>query len=322
MILARMLPLHWRMARGYRLPSSERDQPYYISWSAAPQPHGEGWSVDRKDAAGVILYENVYHPVRIIQYGLYEYENALKGSAQARSAFLAQARYLSEHQKADGAYPYPRALPEYSAPAGWISAMAQGEAASLLVRAYALSGDEKFAESAVLALNPLRKDVAVGGASFLRERAVFFEEYASLKACHVLNGHLYAAFGVWDVIRFGLADASLQKLHEAAVETLDGWLGYFDAEGWSYYHLARDTNGRRHYAPLWYHQFHIAQLHIYAAMTGRQSFQTMATKWEGALSNLSVRARVWRYGAYRVANALFRRAKVAKPIVWQPMAIR
>ncbi len=314
-----MFPLSWRMSRSYRLPSDYVGQPYYIAWSGAPRPKGEGWNEATFHDDGVLKLGSYRNPVQIAQFALTQYALAYDGHHMARARFLAQADWLIEAQRLDGGYPYPIALPAYNAAPGWLSGMAQGEAASVLLRAYSLTQDPRYRDAGLRALAPLRRDVRDGGASFLRDGAVFFEEVAAQPECHILNGHLYAAFAVWEYVRFGLGDEDLAHLHANAVETLKRWLPAYDAGGWSCYDLAIDDAGRRHYAPLWYHHFHIAQLRIYALMTATPAFAAMAERWNEALERNDVRARVWRYNAKSLLRSLRRRVTHGSVVAFAPL---
>lgn len=319
--LQRMFPLDWTMRRGYRLPSGQLGERYYIQWSGAPRPAGEGWDAAGFDDDGVIRLGNYRNTVHIAQYALTQYEDAAYGDRAARDRFIAQARWLVASQRDDGGYPYPIELPAYNAPRGWISAMAQGEAASVLLRAFALTEDTRYRDAGVHALLPLGRDVSEGGASYLRDRDVFFEEVAAEPACHILNGHLYAAFALWEYVRHGIAGEHLTALHHGALRTVERWLPAYDADGWSCYDLAVDASGRRHYAPLWYHQFHIAQLRVFAAMTGSTRCAHMAEHWYMALSRRDVRARVWQYGAGSLVRAFERRLRRAPLRSFEPIQL-
>jgi len=306
--LQRMFPLRWERRRTFRLPTGAPLEPYPIEWSAGPPPEGEGWEAQAFDAAGVLLIDGRYNPVDIAQFALTCFQ-------RRPQTFLKQADFLRDAQRLDGGYPYEIALPPYGAASGWLSAMAQGEAASVLLRAFWTTDDRRYADAALRALEPLLRDVRDGGVSFLRGNDVFFEEVA-VDPHHILNGHLFAAFGLWEAIRAGVADAPLIALHDRAVDTLLRWLPDFDSGGWSCYDLAVDERGERHLAPLGYHHFHIAQLRVYAVMTGRAAFAKQADRWEAALREKSVRRRVWSYGAYWLLNAIQRKAQHSRPNVW------
>jgi heparosan-N-sulfate-glucuronate 5-epimerase len=290
-LLRSYFPTSFRIRRRYRLPTAERSQPYYIYYPGSGVVD-EPWKRVTFDRDGVVVTPQGYNPVTVAQYALYSHERMVRNVAGSDDAFRANAEYLRVHQRDDGALSYSFALPKYGVERGFISAMAQGTAASVFARHFALTDDARWADAAVLALEPLKRDVAGGGCSFIRDGAVFFEEVATDQPVHILNGHLFAAFGVWDLARFGLADPALRALHDAAVETLRRWLPRFEDRGWSYYQLATRA-GARHYAHIIYHHLHIAQLQVYAAMTGVSAFAETARRWEEGLRRFDLKARVW-----------------------------
>lgn len=308
------------MKRRYRIPTAELDQPYYMYYPSGLEPD-RPWPEVSFDGNGVVTTIEGYNPVTIAQYALYSHERAGRGVPGSREAFLAQVRYLRDVQRPDGAYPCGTGYPEYGVRPGFLSAMAQGTAASALIRAFAFSNDSSFRDAAVGALEPLKTDVRRGGVTFIRSGDAFFEEVASEEPCHILNGHLFAAFGIYDISRFGFADRELLMLHQQAVETLLRWLPYYDAGGWSYYQLAvRDANVR-HFAHMSYHQLHVAQLQVYAVMTGRPEFAAAARRWDAALGDVRARARVWLDSAVWLLETTRARAGLAKRGPWRPMSL-
>lgn len=317
-LLRSFFPTDWRMRRRYRLPTNELNQPYYIYYPSGLVPDTP-WPEIRFDENGVAVTVGGYNPVTIAQFALYSHERALRGVPGSRETFLAQARYLQAAQEASGSYPYATAYSEYGVEPGFISAMAQGTAASALVRAYALTEDERYRQAAYAAVQPLKRDVSKGGASYVRDRCVFFEEVASAQPCHILNGHLFAAFALYDLDRFELLDADLAQLHRDAVATLVRWIDEFDANGWSYYQLAVRDRNTRHLAHISYHQLHVAQLHVYAAMTGETAFADVAARWQRALDDVAIRARVWLDSASWLAEVLSERAGFSKRGPWRPI---
>ncbi len=293
-------------------------QPYYIyypSGLAADQP----WPEVTFDRRGVATTIEGYNPVTVAQYALYSHERLLRGIEGSRDAFFAQIDYLAAAQREDGAYPYAAGDPDYEVGPGFLSAMAQGLAASALIRAFALTYDVKNRDAAVRALQPLKTDTLAGGASFIRGGDVFFEEIASERPCHILNGHLFAAFGIYDVDRFGELDPALRDLHRTAIDTLERWLPLFDSDGWSYYQLATRGPNIRHYAHISYHQLHIAQLRVYAAITERTCFESFADRWERGLNALPVRRRVWSDSAIWLSEVLRERAGLVRRSAWRPI---
>ncbi len=144
----------------------------------------------------------------------------------------------------------------------------------------------------------------------IRDGLVFFEEFAA-QQCHVLNGHLFEAFAVWEACQFGNAGAELRSLHERAMQTLIQWLPLYDDNGWSYYQLAA-RKGERHYASIFYHYTHIAQLNVFAAMTGCEQFRVFADRWRTGLNRVDVRRRVWKDSAKWLAQSVRRRVRTLR----------
>jgi hypothetical protein len=194
--------------------------------------------------------------------------------------------------------------------------MAQGEACSVFLRAFALTNEQRYAECAIEALKPLERSTDAGGATYMRDNDVFFEEVAGVPT-HILNGHLWAAFAVWEACEYGFASSALRELHEASIETLLRWLPLYDDRGWSFYDLGVQAGTKRHYVPITYHQTHIVELRVYAAMTGRAQFAAMARRWEESLHRWDVRARVWSDGAKRLAESAFRRMRKTPNGPWR-----
>lgn len=313
-------PLDWSMQRRYRFPSGDAGQPYYILYPGTRDPEAP-WKGIAFDSSGVVTVRGAHNPVTVAQYALYAHERLSRGVPGSSDTFFTQVQWLLEAQRADGSYFYDFEVPEYGVKRGFISAMAQGLAAAALIRAYVLTGKRRYCVAAVSACEPLKQDVSTGGAAFMSDEHVFFEELAVTRPFHILNGHLFAAFGVWDLARLGVADARLRDLHDRAIQTLLEWLPYFEKRDWSYYQLAVRNGGRRYYASIAYHQLHIAQLRVYSAMTGIEEFERTARRWEAGLRSAAVRARFWCSNAVWLMHAASRRLGIEQRAPWTPMAI-
>lgn len=316
--LQKNFPVRWQMRRRYRLPVDDPHQPFYTSWHPGGGIFGEDWA--RFDDAGV-LFAGRYNPNSVAAYALYCYERLHGGEDAFREPMLRQAAYLLQTQREDGAFPYTFPLAQYGLEPGWLSGIAQGKAAAALWRAHAVTGDARYRAAATRALQPLMRDISQGGTALLQDGAVFFEEIGS-NPTHILNGHVTAAFAAWEACRFGYAPAGLDDIHEASVRTLLEILPRYDADGWSYYQLAVRENGERHFAPINYHQTHIAQMHVYSAMTGRGEFLAMSQKWRRGMAQWSVRARVWGDSAVWLAETIGRRLARRSAEPWRPLPLR
>lgn len=284
----RLIPLSWCMRRPYRLPRGDPAGPYYLVFIPGGGAFGERWV--EFDDRGVLRNGGYYQPVSIAHYALHCYDRLYAGDENAREPFMRHVEYLLNAKSEDGLYAYDVPNSAYGIGRGWHSCMAQGEAASVFLRAHSLTSQRRYIDAALHVLEPLQRDVSEGGTSLLRDRVAFFEEIAEAP-CHILNGHLIAAFAVWEMCRAGFAPSRLRAIHDAAICTLRRWLPRFDAKGWSYYQLAA-REGERHFATFFYHQTHIAQLDVYADMTGCEEFRTMSRRWFAGLRDMRVRARV------------------------------
>ncbi|HEY4135271.1 MAG TPA: D-glucuronyl C5-epimerase family protein [Alphaproteobacteria bacterium] len=136
------------------------------------------------------------------------------------------------------------------------SAMAQGQGLSVLARAYAEGGDARYAAAAARALAPLVREPSPLKINRRCEGHLIFEEYPGAMFPAVLNGWIFALFGLQD---YGLAFGGAAK--GALSESLDGLVAFlprFDIGYWSLYDLGGNLAGP------FYHQLHIVQLRALA----------------------------------------------------------
>lgn len=293
-------PLNWSHRREYRPYESQHGQlgPYYIEWDPGRGKFGEGWSDSRFDAHGVLLTgrQRMYHPIRIAQYGLQQHSLWFKnGDLRSRAAFLAQSRWLLENQQRrrciEGCYPFPFAWERYGAPLGFLSAMAQGEAVSLLLRAAEATASETYVSAAIRAAEPFRHPIRDGGVTYTsRQGDVIFEEAASELASHILNGWIFASWGLFELRRYARWAGDL---FDESAATLARHLPLYDSGVWSYYCLLVNSSGFRRLATIKYHAFHIAQLHVMSSMTGDPQFGRTAERWLSYVGSIRSRAAVW-----------------------------
>lgn len=197
--------------------------------------------------------------VDIAQWGLGCFERHLAGEGEQ---WIGSAKSVGEHLLAEQEpggewvhrFRYPHSLP---LPPGWLSAMAQGQGASLLVRLYGATGDERFAQAALQALQPMRVPAARRGTQALLGGRRWPEEYPTDPPSYVLNGGIFAIWGLRDV-GVGLDDATAHEEFAGAAETLVANLHRWDTGRWSRYDLFPHpiTNP----ASSFYHRLHISQL--------------------------------------------------------------
>jgi heparosan-N-sulfate-glucuronate 5-epimerase len=225
-------------------------------------------------------YPAGYHPTSIAQYALARWNAYLAtGDEKHKEAFLVQARWLVENEKPlgnhVGGWPVPFALYAYNAPPMWLSALTQGNAISVLVRAYQLSSNDQFLQVARRAVRTFELDSCDGGvATTVGEDGVFFEEVANTPAAHVLNGYLLALFGLYDYVHY-VDDSHINVLIKRSLTTLHTLIDEFDTGYWSLYDLRF-----RIPAPLFYHALHVTLLQALAHLSGCQHCAMLAVKWD------------------------------------------
>lgn len=240
-----------------------------------------------------------YNPIAIAQWGLGNYNRFLQTSdVDARERFLRASDWLCERleRNAFGLHVWNHYFDwEYrrTLKAPWYSGLAQGQGISLLVRANAETGDERYLNSASLAVASFFANSMSGGVAFRdAEKNIWFEEYIVSPPTHILNGFIWAAWGVYD---YFLATGSREamSLFGAAIKTLQVNLHRYDLGFWSRYELSGT------FLPMiaspFYHRLHIAQLKVMHKITSEKIFEHYAEKWEAYARSKSKRTRALCY---------------------------
>jgi heparosan-N-sulfate-glucuronate 5-epimerase len=248
-----------------------------------------------------------YNPIAIAQYGLGNYNlwRRTKDLDRRRKFFLT-ADWLCSHleQNAQGLAVWNHHFDwEYrdTLKSPWYSALAQGQGISMLVRAYKESADAKYLEAARRALVSFYTPTTEGGVAFTDHRGddrensrgdLWFEEYIVSPPTHILNGFIWAAWGVYDYY-LATKDDSAQRLFSSAVQTLLHNLDQYDLGFWSLY----EQSGTRlpMVASTFYHRLHIVQLRVMHRLTGEPEFARVADRWERYTQSRANRTRALAY---------------------------
>jgi hypothetical protein len=173
--------------------------------------------------------------------------------------------------------------------APWYSGLAQGQGVSLLLRAHAYAGGLGYQHAAEEAFVALTRPIAEGGVLFEDDKQdLWIEEYLVDPPTHILNGFMWALWGVFD-FRLARKDASAKAVFDRGVETLLRNLSRFDTGYWSLY----EQSGTRlkMLASPFYHRLHIVQLHVMFKLTGDRRFAAVAEKWESYAQHRANRTR-------------------------------
>lgn len=246
-----------------------------------------------------------YNPIAIAQWGLGNYNlHRRTGNLEARSKFVRASDWLCGRLEPNPHgvqvwnhtfdWPYRQKLR-----APWYSGLAQGQGISLLVRAHQQTGESKYLKSAALAFDSFLKNTDKGGISGTDPAGnVWFEEYVLSPPTHILNGFIWAAWGVYDYFLATGSDQAV-RLFAASVATLRKNLGRYDLGFWSLY----EQSGTRlpMIASPFYHRLHITQLRVMHRITQEQFFCDYADRWEKYGRSRAKRTRALCYkGAFKL----------------------
>lgn len=233
--------------------------------------------------------ETIYFPITVFQYGLGAYDLYLeKSEKKYLDILLNMAEWAVANQASDGSWDAFGPL-HYKCT---VSSMAQGEAASLLARAFIETKDEKYKQACIRAVDFMLMPREDGGTAEYTENGIVLLEYPD-KAT-VLNGWIFSAFGLLDSWKI----TGNKKYESAWIQTISGIKGNlqnFDSGHWSYY----DLNGK--YTSPFYHKLHIELLKALDKICPDQQFQKYIERWTG-----DIRSGFWK----RIAFANKARQKI------------
>ena len=258
--------------------------PYYMTFA---QKADYGGTYDR---AGIPVLDYLgaigpqYNPIAIAQYGLGNFNQYLRSREPGRrERFLKAADWLGANLEEN-----PCGFPvwnhhfdfEYRTPlrAPWYSGLAQGQGISLLVRAHGETGNSAYLDAATRAFGCMDADVASGGVIFTDSAGHrWIEEYIVSPPTHILNGFMWASWGVYD-LALATEDARARKLWQDSLATLKANLHCYDTGYWSLYEQS-GTRMKMMASPF-YHRLHVVQLRVMAKLSGDAFFAEFADRWE------------------------------------------
>jgi len=240
-----------------------------------------------------------YNPIAIAQWGLGNYNLFCSGANEERKRkFLAASDWLCERleQNSSGVWVWNHDFDwEYRSPlkAPWYSALAQGQGISLLLRAYGETGAAAYFQAAERAFTSFLKSTSEGGVTFTDERGnLWFEEYMVSPPTHILNGFIWAAWGVYDYFLATQSGAARDLFAQAAL-TLRENLDRYDLGFWSLYEQSSTLLPM--IASPFYHRLHIVQLRVMHRLTGDETFARFSGKWEAYARSRAKRTRALCY---------------------------
>lgn len=238
------------------------------------------------DREGVIMgwsdlgaHDVQYSPTQVAEWALIQYENFLRsGNLAHLQDFRKQLRWLIRNSRPVGedkvVWYFHYDTPEEKAP--WASGIAQGIAISALLRGYCCEGDERLLVLARRAFNLLDTPVEDGGFRFSSEAIDSWYEEDS-QCSHILNGHIFALLGVYDLFRV-TGEVRYHECFERGLAAIQKNMYHFDLGFFTKYCYIDPQPANNSY-----HRIHAVLLRILHQITGDAWYDTMATRFENYL---------------------------------------
>lgn len=232
--------------------------------------------------------ERVYFPVAIFQYGLGAYDLYLETKDQRYlRRFLLCANWAADHIDEKGRWNnfffYKPDTP--------YGAMAQGEGASLFLRAYKETTDQRYLELAQKAIDYMLISLEEGGTTKYEGNNAYLMEY-TFKGM-VLNGAIFAWWGLYDYVIVTNDSGKYKSALNQTLKSLIGILPKFKSRIWSMYSMDGLI------ASPFYHNLHVAQMEAMYDLTGEEMFDIYAKKWKKRQINPICKSLAFVYKAFQ-----------------------
>ncbi|MFQ9264403.1 MAG: D-glucuronyl C5-epimerase family protein [Clostridia bacterium] len=213
-----------------------------------------------------------YFPITIFQYALGLYDLYIENNDEKNlSKFINIADWAIKNIDDEGMWDCMETLKDKAHQTQ--SAMCQSEGASVLLRAYVETNNEKYYLNAKKAIDFMLKDIKDGGTTLYENENIIFQEYVSKYNLSVLNGWIFSIFGLYDFTLIN-KDEKYKNILNKSIKTMSIMLKKYDRRIWSNY----DARGT--IASPAYHDLHIMQLRLLYKLFNINEFKIYANKWE------------------------------------------
>lgn len=208
-------------------------------------------------------------------------------------SFLASAQWLLKNQDKKGGWPIPVKRKIHGGSElepGWYSAMAQGQAMSVLTRAYYYTKDQKFLDAAEMSTGLFYvKSQDHGILAIFMDRYKWYEEYPLTPSLFVLNGFIYSLMGLYD-LKMALPAGKrndAEKLFKEGMISLRAMLLIFDTGSGTIYDLRHLTMDHELNLARWdYHATHVNQLTWITQIDSDPFYKKVLERWRGYFKGL------------------------------------
>ena len=215
-------------------------------------------------------------------YDLYISNN----NESSKTYFLNNVNWLVNNAVNKGYYSllqYNFPIPHYNLYPMWYSAMANGQALQVLIKAHEITQDLRYLIAAKSLLNAFFIEVKHGGITYKDSpNDWWYEEYASsskyAKASRVLNGMLFTVLAIYDYYKY-TNDADAKFLFDKGVNSTKKELSKYNKNGYSFYDLLGNPSGK-------YHQTHVILTKKLYDLTGEPIFNEYSELWKNYNASL------------------------------------
>lgn len=236
-----------------------------------------------------------YNPIAIAQWGLGNYNRWYDSKSSTHYIeFIKSADWLVDNlvENENGLKVWMHYFNfEYrdTLKSPWYSGLAQGQGISVLTRAFKETKDKRYEFAAKSAFEAFLNPTSKGGVNYTDEEGYnWIEEYIVYPPTHILNGFIWALWGVYDYTLLFQDKKALQQYNIYKL-TLTEKLNSFDNGFWSLYE--HSGTFLKMISSTFYHKLHIVQLEIMYLLTGNNIFKEFSEKWEAYFQNPFYRKR-------------------------------
>jgi len=247
-----------------------------------------------------------YFPISIGQMGLSVFHTYLNSSSKIDlKRFLKFADWFVDNAEIDdrlGALWITDVdLPAYRRKGPWQSAFSQSRALSILLRAYQHTEKEEYKHLAEQALTSFQFPASEGGVYSPTGWGPFYEEYTAEEPVLVLNGHIFALFGLYDYVRIFPDNQVVRDLFDTGYDTVINALPDFDLGYWSRYNFCRaEFYPDPDPATLTYQRLHIMQLKVLNTIRHSPALNKFIDRWSDQINTRNyLKAQFFKYLALK-----------------------
>jgi hypothetical protein len=249
--------------------------------SAAPSPkylmdYGRKLEYRVTDAEGILALN--YGPplgLRRNPEAAFQYALACHDAGDV-AGFLRYAVLFRDTRDSRGRWGY--AFDWYRSHAPWFSSLAQTRGASVMLRAWMLTGDSRYREAATDALLLFDTPLSEGGFMAFHAGAgvPYLEEYPA-QPTGVLNGFLASLFGLWEIGHW-MDDRVARDRFDRYLASAERMLPFYTTAWWTLYDLDPESPFPNVHSPR-YHRLATDYLRVLSTLSASPIIAQYLSRW-------------------------------------------